>query len=193
MPLLTEKRVRDAARQITSSFQKSVGRVLREVAKAQLAEGVFDIFLSHSYDDKELVLGAAAILEGFGFDVYIDWVVDDLDRSRVTPAHAAILRKRMRQSKALLYLKSENSTDSTWMPWELGYFDALRGRVGILPVTRSTRREFDGNEYLGLYPYVDVDFDRRNAERLWINRSPKEYGQLREWLDNRDAIQKHAA
>ncbi|TGS08549.1 outer membrane beta-barrel protein, partial [Mesorhizobium sp. M1C.F.Ca.ET.187.01.1.1] len=36
---------------------------------------------------------------------------------------AELLRTRMRQSKTLIYVHSNNSPGSRWMPWELGFFD----------------------------------------------------------------------
>lgn len=45
------------------------------------------------------------------------------------------------------------------MPWELGYFDAKKGRVGILPISNertSDFLEYHGREFLGLHYYVDV-------------------------------------
>lgn len=145
MALLTESRVRTAARQATATVQKSARQVLAEAAKT--ADEKFDIFLSHSVKDAEIVLGTGLILEDLGFSVYVDWIVDpELKRDQVTPANAALLRRRMRQCDSLLYLKTDNSADSKWMPWELGFFDALKGRVGILPVAQTPQDEFEGNE-----------------------------------------------
>jgi hypothetical protein len=192
MTLLTEKRVRAAAQQAETRLRKSARTLLAEVAKTP--HDSFDIFLSHSIKDAEIVLGTLAILEDFGFSVYVDWIVDpEMNREHVTPETAAILRGRMEQCQSLLYLKTDNSTDSTWMPWELGYFDALRGRVGILPIVQHSQDEFDGNEYLGLYPYVDVaDIEKTGEQILWINRSQKEYGRLRQWIADQDVIRKRA-
>jgi hypothetical protein len=115
-----------------------------------------------------------------------------MNREHVTPETAAILRSRTGQCQSLLYLKTDNSTDSTWMPWELRYFDALRGRVGILPIVQHSQDEFDGNEYLGLYPYVDVaDIMKTREPILWINRGPKEYGRLHQWVVDSNEIRKH--
>ena len=46
------------------------------------------------------------------------------------------------------------------MPWELGYFDGLRGeKVGILPLLGSPSQSWVGQEYLGLYPlYERISF-----------------------------------
>lgn len=83
----------------------------------------FDIFLSHSIRDAELVTGVVLLLKERGFSVYVDWNTDpQLDRSAVSRETAAVLRKRMRQCKALLFVATENASSSKWMPWELGYF-----------------------------------------------------------------------
>jgi hypothetical protein len=139
---------------------------------------------SHSVKDADIVLGALETLEAFGFSVFVDWIVDpEMKREHVTARTAAVLRRRMGQCELLLYLRTENSADSKWMPWELGYFDALKGRVGILPLAKSRLDKFDGNEYLGLYPYVDAaTIEGTENEILWINRGLKEYGGLREWV-----------
>jgi hypothetical protein len=190
MTLLTEKRVRAAAQQAETRLRKSARTVLAEAAKTP--QDSFDIFLSHSIKDAEIVLGTLEILKQFDFSVYVDWIVDpEMNREHVTPETAAILRRRMGECQSLLYVKTDNSTDSTWMPWELGYFDALRGRVGILPIVQHPQDEFDGNEYLGLYPYVDVaDIKKTGEQILWINRGPKEYGRLHQWVVDSNAIRK---
>ena len=42
------------------------------------------------------------------------------------------------------------------MPWELGYFDGFKPhQVWILPLVSASDSEFEGQEYLGLYPTVD--------------------------------------
>jgi hypothetical protein len=62
-------------------------------------------------------------LEDEGLSVYVDSVVDpQLDREKVTVDTAELLRGRMNRSRFLLYTTSTASTQSRWMPWELGYF-----------------------------------------------------------------------
>jgi len=122
----------------------------------------FDIFMSHSYEDAEIIAGAKLIIEqNSGLTVYVDWIEDaQADRSRVTPGTADMLRQRMNHCRFLLYATSRSSPNSKWMPWELGYFDGLKGgSVGILPIVQSTDDSFKGQEYLGLYPpYQMIDF-----------------------------------
>lgn len=73
----------------------------------------FDIFLSHSYDDKKYIYNLYKILKSYNLSVYVDWIIDsELNRSRVTKDTAELIQKRMRQSKCLLYATSQNASDS---------------------------------------------------------------------------------
>lgn len=149
-------------------------RAAAPVASMQLAEAElrksagtplsteFDIFLSHSSEDADVIAGIKAMLQREALSVYVDWLEDpQLDRSRVTTATADQLRARMNHCRYLLYASSTASGRSKWMPWELGYFDGRRpGRVGILPLVRSPGDSFSGQEYLGLYPTIErLDFE----------------------------------
>lgn len=127
-------------------------------AAASPASTQFDVFLSHSLADAEVILGVKEILEREQLTVYVDWIADpQADRSAVTPATADLLRNRMKHCRFLLYASSNASPDSKWMPWELGYFDGLRpGKVGILPIVESSLDSFRGQEYLGLYPTFEM-------------------------------------
>lgn len=129
---------------------------LRESARAPLASR-FDVFLSHSIADAEVILGIKQLLEEDGLSVYVDWADDpQLDRRTVTPATAARIRDRMNQCGYLVYASSGSSTNSRWMPWELGYFDGRGGRVGILPIVETSGAAFAGVEYVALYPRVEL-------------------------------------
>jgi hypothetical protein len=137
------------------SFE-SYNDLLNESIKEQSALRNYDVFLSHSVKDAKTVLGVKNWLEANGMNVYVDWIDDkQLDRSQVTSRTAETLRNRMRQSSCLLYIATDNSSQSKWMPWELGYFDGYSiGKVAILPILNSEDDYFYGQEYLGLYPSV---------------------------------------
>ena len=145
-------------------FARVPGQVLREEARAIRSTSTFDVFLSHSYDDAEVILGVKKIMESLGLRVYVDWIDDaGLDRGQVTRSTAAILRMRMRASLSLVYAHSASSGDSNWMPWELGYFDGFKpGCLWLLPIVTNYDSEFNSQEYLGLYPTVD-----KNSGHLW--------------------------
>ena len=141
-----------------SSKELSTIRILEKGAVSEEAKDKqYDIFLSHSYDDNQYVEPIKQVFEDLGYSVYVDWITDkQLDRTCVTSESADKLRERMRKSKSLFYLTSEHASTSKWMPWELGFFDGLKQRVAILPITMSLVpvSEYRGQEYLGLYPYV---------------------------------------
>lgn len=92
-----------------------------------------------------------------GYSVYIDWVDDpQLDRANVNVQTADILRTRMKQSKFLVYVDSNNAITSKWMPWELGYFDGYNpNKIGILPIRHNSEGSYTGQEYLDLYPKLE--------------------------------------
>ena len=133
----------------------------------------YDIFLSHSSLDKKLVLTLVDLFNEAGYSVYVDWIEDtQLDRSNVNKDTAQTLRSRMNHSKGLAYVVTSNSTNSKWCPWELGYFDGKKNsRCCILPIMESNT--FQGQEYLGLYPYI----------RYSKISGKNEYVILKKWLD----------
>ncbi|MEZ5814434.1 MAG: toll/interleukin-1 receptor domain-containing protein [Alphaproteobacteria bacterium] len=147
------------AREAASSGFRTAKSVLSEEAREFKSYKSYDIFLSHSFSDADLVLGAKKLLERGGFTVYVDWIEDPhLDRSRVTKETAQHIKERMHSCRRLVYATSENSKDSKWMPWELGYFDGHKpGEVAILPLMESERADFKGQEYLSLYPILRKD------------------------------------
>lgn len=167
--------------------------ILEERAKNTPLSQEFDVFLSHSYADAKTVqaldaddlLGLKEKLENdCGLSVYVDWMVDrTLDRSTVDARTASILRARMDHCGCLLYATSEQAEKSKWMPWELGYFDGKKGRVAILPVVNSQMASYKGQEYLGLYPYVDEATPKGSPKAaLWVNETPTRYVSLAGWL-----------
>lgn len=134
-----------------------VGGAREVLRKSTRVLGPFDIFLSHSFQDSELILGVRAILQKAGKRVYVDWIDDpELDRTRVSKLTASRLRERMDQCSSMVYAATKAATSSKWMPWELGYFDGRKSAesVAIMPLV-SYQGENLGQEYLGLYPTLE--------------------------------------
>lgn len=140
---------------------------------------LFDVFLSHSYKDRIYISKLKKYIEiNIGLSCYVDWITEPgvLGRDDVNIDTAKILKKRMRQSQSLVFCTSDNSPDSKWMPWELGYFDAHKGSVAVLPIV-DEGQEFRGQEYLSLYPYID-----KTDKILWVNDGKGGYVNMKEWL-----------
>ena len=191
MPLFSASELRTRAYtdlRKSTSFRTAT-QELKVGVEEQASRQSYDIFLSHSFTDAELILGLRNEIVGMGFSVYVDWLEDpNLSRKSITPGTAETLRVRMRQSSTLLFATSEASIESRWMPWELGYFDGHKGRVAILPITQDSASgdHYTGREYLGLYPYITVDTIKGTFNRtLWVHRAEREYVTVREWIDGK--------
>jgi len=172
---------------LTESEVKSKSSVharaaLKSICESQSSTRTYDIFLSHCFRDVDLIEGLTNFLKGLGFSVYVDWLEDPtLDREKVTPATAAVVKTRMKNSKTLIFATSENSSTSKWMPWELGFFDGYKpGKIGILPITASATSTFSGQEYLGLYP--TISFANAYSRTLQLNKSTTDAVSLNEWI-----------
>lgn len=144
---------------LRKSATKDSKRILRESVTAASDLDQFDVFLSHATKDAELILGVKSLLQDMGLSVYVDWIDDaQLDHAKVSRENADLLRRRMRQSKSLIWVATEAASNSKWMPWELGYFDGFRpDQVAVLPLVDSGSENFKGQEYLSLYPVVRKD------------------------------------
>lgn len=188
MSVLIESQLRARARRATSAY-KSATNVLMDHVQKQAGEAGHHIFLSHAYDDRELILGVALSIEDLGYSVYLDWRDDpSLDRTNVTPQTAATLRERMTASRCLFFSTTLHASESKWMPWELGFKDGHNSRVAILPVSLHDTDAYQGAQYLGIYPYVTKDFNQQQEMRLWIQRSSTCYVVFEQWLDGKEPI-----
>lgn len=179
--ILTERILRNAAQDARSKLRYSV---LNESLMHFDSSTTYDLFISHSYMDKELVIGLSHLFVEAGYKVYIDWIDDkQLDRSKVTTETAAMIKTRIKQSRGMSYIATTNSNQSKWCPWELGVSDAMKGRTCILPVMDHA---FQGQEYLGLYPYLVYDkigIETRNDFWITDQDNPRKTVSLRLWLN----------
>lgn len=164
MSLYSATELRSASGALTASL---ASETLSKSASTAL--DTFDIFLSHSLSDAQVILGLKRVLESRGNRVYVDWIEDKLlSREYVTASTAATLRRRMRQSNSMVYATSRAAGRSRWMPWELGFFDGIKGesRVAICLIEVSSDDSFIGQEYLGLY---------KRLEKLQVNGQDTPY------------------
>src|SRR5829696_5371659 len=110
MPLLSKALMTSALSSVKSA---DAGRFLREVkSKALASDARFDIVLSHSYSDAEVISRTYQSLTAFGFSVFVDWIeTDDLDRMNVTRVTADTLRQAISRCDCLLYAETPNARD----------------------------------------------------------------------------------
>ncbi|MGX5820861.1 toll/interleukin-1 receptor domain-containing protein [Chitinophaga lutea] len=194
MALFTEDRLRARVRSqyvaggfFNETISQKAERILTESSNRQKnfsETREYDIFLSHSSKDAQLVAGLKLELEDLGYLVYVDWIEDPkLNRTSVTKGTALMLQQRMKQSKSLIYAFSENAVNSKWMPWELGYFDALKGTVAVLPISTTNQDDFRGSEYLGIYYYIKIaNTAGTNIPTIWVHETASKYMNFNSWL-----------
>jgi len=204
MSLFTDERLRT---RVSNSFQKSgvVNETTKQKAVRLLSETlnhqktfsaqnrIYDIFLSHSSNDVELVTGLKLELEDLNYSVYVDWIEDpNLDRKKVTKATAELLKKRMQSCKSLFYAFSENASSSLWMPWELGYFDGIKQKAAVLPITQNIKDDYNKIEFVGLYNYITKEkVEKSDRYVLWVNESPAVYVAYNKWINVNKEPYKH--
>jgi hypothetical protein len=146
----------------------------------------YDIFLSHSFRDKDLVVGIAEWFEKFNYTVYLDWREDSqLNRATVNRETANTLKDRMSSSSALFFVPTDHAIESKWMPWELGFMDGKNGKAAVFPITQADTDSSDyrGQEYLGIYPYATVGKNKAGNERIWIRQDRVTSVTFEGWLD----------
>jgi hypothetical protein len=170
-----------ASATLRKSYTTDSGRLLRDASRSTSDEDRFDIFLSHSSSDAELILGVKALLEDRGLVVYVDWIDDaQVDRSNVNRKTADLLRQRMRQAGSLIWVATSAASSSKWMPWELGYFDGFRpNQVAILPLVDNPNDSFKGQKYLSLYPVVRQDFYTSGEKDVFVEDRTRCWSTLR--------------
>jgi hypothetical protein len=185
MALLTEAQAFAALRRRGVATKSGAEAELRRSASTDKST-LYDVFLSHSHLDAARIAAVKAVLEEYGLKVYVDWLEDpEADRTQVTAKTAEMLRDRMRHSNCLIFATSKTSSSSKWMPWELGFFDGLRpDKVAILPLAQDEVDDSAGQEYLGLYPYIEELPFTTGGSLLGIRKSATEGQHLEVFASN---------
>lgn len=137
----------------------------------------FDVFLCHSSKDHNFVLELVEKFNKIGFVVYVDWISDREDLKRIiSNKHTAeVIKHRLRQSRSLVYVLTENGETSRWVPWEIGYYDAFNEKVAVYNIDNLDESKII--EYLATYPqmiirdskiFIETESDESLFED-WIN------------------------
>jgi len=113
-------------------------------------------FLSHSHKDQLLACGVQEHLNAQGWDVYIDWQ-DSTMPPAPTKETAQKIRDKIGQLDWFIFLATENSQNSRWCPWEIGFADKNKSyeRILVLP-TLDHNNTTHGSEYLHLYKQISM-------------------------------------
>jgi hypothetical protein len=168
-------------------IEKAINDEFERLNESSMSHGkdTFDIFLSHSYMDKKIIYGVYEEFVEMGYSVYVDWLKDRrLDRRHISKTTAQKLKERMQQSRCLFYITSNNTQESVWMPWELGYMDGYNGKVVTFPLLEDDEEEYYLPEYLDLYYYAEKGRVQTTREMtLWVHENTTKYVKFDQWLN----------
>jgi len=165
----------------------STSRMIKSLNESTETE-YYDIFLSHSYLDADEIFYLHKRLTRMACSVFVDWIeFPDLNRQQVTRDNVEIVRNAMKKCNALIYAFSDNVRKSSWMPWELGFFDGYSGtneNICILPITNDEidDDEYHGIEYLGIYPFITLSECDDGKFYYYVNFPNGEYERLNGWI-----------
>lgn len=122
----------------------------------------YDYFISHSSKDSKSVQRLIEFENNANKNVFCDWIndVDYLKRNLICEATLRVIEERLKQSKALLYVDSENASESVWCIYELNYFLELDK-----PIYTIKKQDID-NDSFNITPLTDKWFVNPNYKNL---------------------------
>lgn len=104
-----------------------------ENAKEQKIKS-YDYFISHSSKDSKAVQKLITFQNKKGKNIFCDWIndADYLKRHLVCEATLKVIEKRLEQSKAVIFVESDNSLESVWCKYELNYFEQFNRSILVI-------------------------------------------------------------
>lgn len=134
---------------------ESPSELLTHIYNSQL-ENIknYDLFLSHSSNNKELLIEIKSILNSLDINVYVDWINDKegLKRTLTNADTAQVIIERLKASNGLMFVYSKDSLNSLWTPWEIGYFHSLKGKICVYYPEEVDESKVPA--YINMYPKV---------------------------------------
>jgi len=188
MALLNETKLRTFGSEYLQNRGRTIYAANEELikeAKEFSAYKTYDVFLSHRTKDASVALGMKRSIETQGLSVYVYWIEDPQSTGQpVTRSVADSLRTKMRACKSLIYADTPDSSQSKWMPWELGYVDGYRKKVVIYPVARgqTQQQDYQGQEYLGIYPWITENSLTNSI--LMVKDQSQVLNSLKDWINS---------
>jgi hypothetical protein len=153
MPVLIQKLEEASSRYPLEKPAESLG-------EAQTA-GLQTAYLCHNPKDLLLAEGLQVLLKDRGWNVYVDWEEETMSETP-TSEMAEKTQARIRECEWFLFLATENSMNSRWCAWELGYAEGMKPFDAILVIpTKNDNEVWFGGELLQLYRHIEVTSSQR--------------------------------
>ena len=149
-----------------------------------------DFFLSYSTVDEQLACKFAKFLMDQipGCTIYI-YAIDIKTLKNTKDVSIDRIREILNKSKFILFLQSENSINSFWCAWELGYMTAFGPEKCIVIRINNSESFISHREFLKLYPrfMVATKLNKKTHEKecvLFVLRPDEKIGiLLKNFLD----------
>ena len=145
----------------------------------------YSIFLSHSHHDSSLVKKIVFLLKTLGVEVYVDWL-DDTMPSSTCDKTASRIKQKIKRNHKFIFLATNNSIESRWCNWEIGFGDANKYndddiaiffRTSVNKVKKSIPISHDLiNDNLDFYKMI-LSVVADNSEVITIHNTIKEIQQ----------------
>lgn len=170
---------------------KKIGKTgIEEIKKNQKLKSLSSknksIFLCHSHLDKTIVNKMVMLFNKLDVDLYVDWM--DKDMPELTDRNtASLIKDKIDKSYKFIFLATYSALRSKWCSWELGLAYSSKGEndFAILPID-SRSGKWSGNEYLQLYPEMQIDkldtVESLTAEDINISFYDSRVIKFTEWL-----------
>lgn len=110
---------------------------------------VYDVFISHSYKDTDIIKKIIKALNKHSLNIYCDWTSDNdfLKRELVSDYTKVVLKKRIAQSNNVVFVKTQNSLESDWVNFELDYSRDLGKNILCINLTDEEEVRFKELDY----------------------------------------------
>lgn len=121
----------------------------------------YDYFISHSSKDSRYVQELIYNQNKNGKNIFCDWIndVDYLKRHLLCEATLEVLKLRMKQSNAMIFVESDNSLQSPWCKYELNYFKDLMKPIFYINI-KNIQKDNCMIEKMNDNWYVDKDYEK---------------------------------
>lgn len=120
----------------------------------------YDFFISHSSTDYAEVQSLLEYLNRDGKNVYCDWIADKdyLKRQLLGKETLAVIKKRIQQSNAVIFVVSDKSVSSNWCKYELNYAHGLGKCIYAIPKDHILNCNFEYNKVIDTW-FIDPAYE----------------------------------
>jgi len=182
MAILTKEQFRSIAEN-NAGYSGLTGYV-NESRTYSKSSATTSIFLSHSHLDKDVVEQAKIFFENLGISIYVDWADETMPERTNGVTANKIKNQIITVNDKFVLLATNNAVSSKWCNWEVGIADPFKlpdKKLAILPLANN-RGDWDGNEYLQIYPRIERNPRKLGGEGYFVWYPDGKWDTIENWL-----------